>query len=118
MTDVVSVCTRITFGNNTEAFDLPDALEIKPALIHDDKEGVYRLSIGMLNEPLIEAAEEYQRLFNVLDTHMPFVENMHVVVGNEELTLKLAYVMRSRKPYGTFYDIEATEKDIKFIERN
>lgn len=114
MTDLVSVCTSITFGNDPEAFTIPFPLVLEPALIFDDTEGVYRISIGMMNEPLNEAAEEYQRLFNALDKRMPFVENMHIHVGHEELTFKLAYIMRYKKPYGTFYDIEATGKDLKY----
>lgn len=118
MTDVVSTCSRITFGNNAETFDLPDALLINPALILDETEGVYRISIGKLNEPLNEAAELYQRLFNVLDSKQPFVENMHIVVDNAELIFKLAYIIKTMNRYGTFYDIEATEKDLKYKEGN
>jgi hypothetical protein len=117
MTDLVSVCSSITFGNETETFVLPFPLILEPALILDETEGVYRISIGMLNEPLNDAAEEYQRLFNALDKRMPFVENMHISVADEELTFKLAYVMRYRKPYGTFYEIEATQKDLKYKGR-
>lgn len=116
--DVVSARSQITFGNNAETFDLPEPLLINPALIHDETEGVYRLSIGVINgSSSNEAADTYQRLFDILEQQMPFVENMHISVGDATLTFKLAYVMKSEKPFGTFFDIEATDKEIKYIEK-
>jgi len=116
MKDEVSILSRITFGNNVETFDLPDTLLINPALILDETQGVYRLSIGIVKEPLNEVADVYQRLFNALDKHMPFVENMHVIVNDEKLTFTLAYIMKYEKPFGMFYEIEATEKYMKYTE--
>lgn len=113
MQDVVSITSRITFGNNVESFDIPDTLLINPALILDEKEEVYRLSIGAMNDQIAH----YEPLFNTLDKHTPFVENIHVYVNDDELTFKLAYVMRKEKPFGIFYDIEAVATDIVFNER-
>ncbi len=124
MTDLVSVCSRITFGNDTDVFDLPEELIIKPALIKvedtnyheaDKPITLYRISIGKLDDR-DEAAEVYQALFNALDKRQPFVENMHIVVGDSELTIKLAYITKTVNKYGTFYDIEATEKELKYKE--
>jgi len=115
MADVVSSVTRVTFGKNTETYQLPDTVVIDPNEILDETEGVYRVSIGAMND----AAEVYQRLFITLERNMPFVENMHIWVDKHELVFRLAYVSKLEKPYGTFFDIEAaTRKDLKYIERN
>lgn len=110
MADVVSIGTRITFGN--DKFLLSGAVLINPAEILDEKSGLYRISIGRLNESV--DAPEYQELFNKVESQMPFVEDMHIHVDGNELIFKLAYVTKSNKPYGTFYDIEATEKDLVY----
>lgn len=113
----VKSCTSITFGNEAETYTIPDSLVINPRVILDEKEGVYRVSISKLNEPEDEATDVmYQRLFNVLDKKMPFIDNIHISTDGSKLTLKLAYVMRCKKKYGTFYDIEAIGKDIEYTE--
>lgn len=106
MQDVVSVCTRITFGNDSDVFTLPLPLLINPDEIYDRE--VYRVSIGTTEE----ITEEYQKLINELDKRMPFIENMHILVDGAELIFKLAYMTKSIKPFGVFYDIEATEDDL------
>jgi hypothetical protein len=118
MTDLgVKSCTSITFGNEVEVYTIPDELCIDPQFILDEKEGVYRVSISQLEEQMDEATDAlYQRLFSVLDKKKPFVDNMHIAVGDTILTLKLAYIIKTMSKYGTFYDIEATIKDIKYTK--
>jgi hypothetical protein len=113
----VKSCSSITFGNDKEIFEIPEILAINPQIILDEKEGVYRVSISKFNEPKDETTDAlYQRFFNMLDSKMPFVSNMHIETNGMKLTFKLAYVMRYKKKFGIFYDIEATEKDIVYTE--
>lgn len=113
----VNSCSSITFGDNSEEYIIPDVLVINPKDILDDKEGVYRISISKLKEPSDEATDAlYQRLFSVLDKKKPFIDNIHIETLDGRITFKLAYVMKSERCFGTFYDIEAVKSDVEYIE--
>lgn len=116
MQDVVSACSRITFGASVVEYVIPDELIIEPPLILDEHNEVYRISIGKTDIPEDEEAA-YRLLFSELDKRMPFVSDMHIDVDGNKLTLELALVMRTQTDNGIFYDIEAALKDIKYEER-
>ncbi len=105
----VNVCTVITFGSSPNSFSIPDALCIQPQDIFDDKEDLYRISISNMNAD----KNAYTELFTYLDRN-PFVSAMSVALDGDIIKFDLAYVTRTVKPYGIFYDIEAMKKDMKF----
>ena len=113
MTDLISVHSRIILGNNGGVFDIPVEIDVDPERILDETEQLYRISIGKLNDS-VEVPDVYQALFAALDKTIPFIQNINIIVRDEELTLCLAYVTKTIKPYGVFYDIEAEKQDIKY----
>jgi len=112
---LVSTGSFITIGSTT--YPIPDTLIINPGEIWDEHEDVYRIALGKPNmTPEDEAL--YKPLFVCLDTYLNnqgvgFISDIQFKSGDTTLLFKLAYVLRTRQPFGLFYDIEATQNEIK-----
>jgi hypothetical protein len=115
MTEVVRLQTTITFRNSNKVFHIPEALEITPDEILDERHNVYRVSIG--RSDILENDTEYKALYKMLDSKLPFVDGIKFQVNGAELLFDLAYVMRTENDIGIFYDIEAVLKDYKYKEK-
>lgn len=115
MTEMASVNSHIIFGSIE--YSIPEELEIEPKHIYDDKEKVYRISLGRADLTEDEVAM-YQPLFIMLDKHRPFIENIKFITGNKLLHFYLALLTRTVNEHGTFYDIEAMVEDVVYSERN
>lgn len=110
----MSTGSFVTIGSNI--YPLPDSLDINPILILDEENAVYRISLGkpdMTHEDMFL----YTPLFEYIDTHMPFIEDMYFAVDGETLRFKLAYIEKNIKGFGIFYDIEAATNEIIWNER-
>ena len=80
--------STISFATSDISYHLPDALDIDPAFIQDDKNEVYRVVIGKPDLTADELAE-YKPLFEAIEVRIAksrFISDICFEVGNQRLT--------------------------------
>jgi len=110
--------STISFATSDISYHLPDALDIDPAFIQDDKNEVYRVVIGKPDLTADELAE-YKPLFEAIEVRIAksrFISDICFEVGNQRLTFGIAYVTRTENEYGVMYDIEAEYDEAEYGE--
>lgn len=98
--------TQIAIGSG-KPFTIPDALLIDPAQIYDEKQGLYRVSIGKPDMPCNEYCQ-YLPLYAVLQEYNDtFINKVKITSGDKIIELHLVFVTMTVKPFGLFFDLES-----------
>jgi len=103
------VISSFSFEGSKRTFALPDEIMINPADILDNKDHVYRVSLGRADYTEHEASM-CKMLFDILDRELTkgsFINTVKIKSCGKQLTFDMAFVTRTENKYGRFYDLEA-----------
>ena len=112
------VMSDISFDGYRKTFSLPDEVMINPDEIIDDKEQVYRVSLGRADYTENEAAL-YKLLFDAIDKKLlngQFLDGVTIKCCSKQLKLASALVIRTINKYGRFYELEAVKDEITYSD--
>jgi hypothetical protein len=105
--------------HNTETiYTIPQDLQLTLADTLDEHREVIRVSLGIVN-PSKEDQEKFNILFSRLEekSEKGFIDGFTITEGDTILNIELATIIKTEKPYGIFYDIEAAISAAHFSKR-